>query len=358
MAGVNPKILISGEFSRHTKTALELDDDVVLTYYIDDTDGTQSLADGRTIKTLPHTSEEVSFIEQIFARLDPLLAIDFERSSTTNGSDIDIYSVIDASDWKKNDFGEVADQKHKRRAGVWWDVLWRDTDGKSSQNNSDLFTIIHEIGHALGLSHPNERPYNKKWDSSDTVMSYNKGPNGWDTQYSPSDLQALQLIWGSQDASVQTFVETEKSNNKIKEFFGTRKNDDIIATNGDDDVFGYNGNDEIEGLSGDDILFGDGGNDDLYGGKGDDILDGGYGENWLRGGPGEDRFVLDIRGYQTINDFNRYEDELWVVKGNKTYWNWDWECDGNRTYIYDRKGGDDIAEFNGCYNLEKAYIFG
>ena len=101
MAGINPKILISGEFSRHTKTALELDDDVVLTYYIDDTDGTQSLADGRSITTLPHTTEEVRFIEQIFAQLDPLLAIDFERSSTTNGSDIDIYSVIDASDWKK-----------------------------------------------------------------------------------------------------------------------------------------------------------------------------------------------------------------------------------------------------------------
>ena len=56
MAGVNPNFLISSKFSRHTKAALDLDDDVVLTYYIDDFNGRQTLEDGRTIKTLPHTA--------------------------------------------------------------------------------------------------------------------------------------------------------------------------------------------------------------------------------------------------------------------------------------------------------------
>ena len=356
--GVNPKFLISKQFSRHTKAALNLDDDDVLTYYIDDTNGTQSLADGRTITTLPHTSEETSFIIQIFNQLGSLLAIDFERSPTNQGSDIDIYSVADVSDWKKNDLGEVVDQKQRRRSGSWWDVLWRDTDGKGSQNDSDLFTIIHEIGHALGLSHPKEKPYSKKWDSSDTVMSYNEGPNGWDTKFSTSDLEALQMIWGSSDGSVQPGDQDQKTGGKIKEFFGVKGSDDIIATYGDDDVYCYGGNDTVEGLSGDDIIYGGNGDDDLYGGKGDDILDAGKGENWVQGGRGRDTFVIDLKGYQIIDDFNLKDDEFWIVRGSRTYWKWGFEYEGNKTYIYDQKSGDDIAELNGRHNLNKAYIFG
>ena len=32
----------------------------------------------------------------------------------------------------------------------------------------------HEIGHSLGLSHPNQDPYNKNWNSSDAIMSLNQ----------------------------------------------------------------------------------------------------------------------------------------------------------------------------------------
>ena len=105
MAGVNPKLLISAKFSRHTKAALEIDDDDVLTYYINDSDGKQTLADGRRIRTLPHTVEEVRFIEAIFDDLDSLLAIEFRRSRNNKVSDIDIYSVVKSSDWGKDDLG-------------------------------------------------------------------------------------------------------------------------------------------------------------------------------------------------------------------------------------------------------------
>ena len=358
MAGVNPKLLISAKFSRHTKAALEIDDDDVLTYYIDDSDGKQTLADGRRIRTLPHTVEEVRFIEAIFDDLDSLLAIEFRRSRNNKVSDIDIYSVVKSSDWGKDDLGEVADQGDRHSGGTWWDVLWRDTDGKNSQNKSDLYSIIHEIGHSLGLSHPNEKPYSRKWDSSDTVMSYNKGPNGWDTRFSSSDLQALQTIWGSQDGSVKVKGQKKNSGSKVEEFFGTRRDDDIIATNGDDDVFGFGGNDLIQGLSGNDVLYGDAGDDLLFGGKGDDVLDAGRGINGLKGGRGQDMFVVDVKGYQIIRDFNLQQDELWIVRGSKTYWKWDWEFDGNRTYIFDQKSGDDIAELKGRHNLNNAFIYG
>ena len=79
---VDPKFLISPQFSRHTKAALALDDDNVLTYFIDDTDGRQTLADGRLITTVPHAPDEVAFIENMFNDLDQHLEIDFERART------------------------------------------------------------------------------------------------------------------------------------------------------------------------------------------------------------------------------------------------------------------------------------
>ena len=48
-----------------------------------------------------------------------------------------------------------------------WDILWLDS---SSDLNFNRNTIIHEIGHSLGLSHPNEDPTNSLWDTDITVM--------------------------------------------------------------------------------------------------------------------------------------------------------------------------------------------
>ena len=60
-------------------------------------------------------------------------------------------------------------------------------------------TIVHEIGHALGLSHPFEDPTNGNWTTEDTVMSYNISPDGWDTWFSDLDIAALMQIWGVED---------------------------------------------------------------------------------------------------------------------------------------------------------------
>ena len=146
-------------------------------------------------------------------------------------------------------------------------------------------------------------------------MSHNKGPNGWGTSFSSSDLEALQAIWGSKDGPVNV---KSYSGSKVREYFGTRSNDDIIASSGDDDVFGLKGDDIIEGFSGDDVLYGDAGDDLLIGGKGHDVLDGARGENSLRGGQGEDMFVVEVKEYQIIRDYSLKQDELWIVKGSKT----------------------------------------
>ena len=75
-------------------------------------------------------------------------------------------------------------------------MYWKDTDGLASLSDFDANTIVHEIGHMLGLSHPNNDPSNPAWTTDDTVMSYNISPDGWDTWFSDADLIALQSIWG------------------------------------------------------------------------------------------------------------------------------------------------------------------
>jgi hypothetical protein len=52
------------------------------------------------------------------------------------------------------------------------------------------------------------------------------------------------------------------------------------------------------------------------------------------------------------------KDELWILKGSNTYWQWEWEYDGGNTYIYDLKSGDDFAELEGRHNLNRALLFG
>ena len=357
---VNPEFLISKNFSRHTKNALNLDDDNILTYYIDDVSGGQMLADGRSITTLAHSDDEIAFIESMFDDLDSNLAIDFERAASSRSSDIDIYSVVKVSGWDRDTLGEVADQEKQRRAGSWWDVLWRDTDGKNRQNNSDLYSIIHETGHALGLSHPKEKPFSPRWDSSDTVMSYNPSPEGYNTSFSASDVEALQLIWGLPGGSQQPDSGVEmpvQQGGSSKEVIGSGRADDLIGGTGDDDIFGFAGDDYADGGAGDDVIFGDRGDDILVGGKGDDILEGGKGFNLAEGGRGRDLFVIAPKGYLVIDDFQIKQDDLWILNNGKTYWNWGWETSGNRTYLYDMKTGDDFAELKGRHNLDRASVF-
>ena len=78
-------------------------------------------------------------------------------------------------------------------------ILWKNDDKVSDTTNLQKYTLTHEIGHALGLSHPNEDPYNTNWDSSDTIMSYNVPKSGYSTSFSEADLNALISIWGRED---------------------------------------------------------------------------------------------------------------------------------------------------------------
>ena len=158
-------------------------------------------------------------------------------------------------------------------------------------------TLLHEIGHSLGLKHPTEvwtdfaaNPpvVHNVWSVDDpnlTIMSQLPGGTGHLTAI---DIQAIQSIYGT-DAQDGTQVASWSWNATTQTLTQTG-----YATA--DAVRGSSVKDVINGMDGDDRLFGLNGNDSLYGGNGNDSLEGGPGSDKLFGGAGDDVYFLDATG--------------------------------------------------------------
>ncbi len=240
--------LVSESLSNHAQNLLAKDDDEVIHYYLHLKAGWTYLDkyefDGKDFKTyknniraysVGHDNESINFIRYIFTKLDSLIDIDFEEMNNDNGSDIDIFSVNYSSTLSANGVGQLINQTMS--LGSWSEILWKRTGQNGKLNDNDKNTIIHEIGHSLGLSHPYNDPFNEKWNTDHSVMSYLEGPNGWNTWYSEEDIKALQSIWGREnDDGIVTYSGSYKDY-KFKKTFA---NELIINTEiGDEFITNY-----------------------------------------------------------------------------------------------------------------------
>jgi serralysin len=230
----------------------------------------------------------------------------------------------------------------------------------------DFHTLLHEIGHALGLKHSFEAP-NAIPSSFDsylyTVMSYTASP--WSDQYdsyssfAPTtpmyyDLLAVQAMYGRATS-------VNPSNNTYTFVDGTQYWQTINDTGGVDTIV-YSGSESsrinlnpgqlsavseaiefdngaktratvtiapnvvIEnatGGSGNDTLIGNAANNILNGGAGNDTLSGGLGNDTLTGGNGMDYFVFNtalnastngdgIRDFSAVDDTIRLENAIFT----------------------------------------------
>lgn len=212
-----------------------------------------------------------------------------------------------------------------------------------SSGEFSALTLIHELGHALGLKHPfsqtdSEGPYLPSAENSSqwTVMSYNNRTSEYYLRYSPLDIAALQYLYGpsTADSGDDTYTPATGTSNFIWDGNGINAIDGSALTQAltlylEPGYWGYIGSkstlisdpgqitvnfgtvieratggsaaDTITGNSADNRIDGLGGNDMLSGGAGNDLLDGGEGNDTfyalsgkdaIYGGNGTDRLVI------------------------------------------------------------------
>lgn len=153
-----------------------------------------------TINTYDHDTQHKIFIRSIFERLDPLLDLDFFEANSFGSSDINVYRAWSNSHGEGVNAGLThgaysGGSTHFNTDSV--DISWTDIDSNDKFTDTEKDSIVHEIGHALGLK---DLGFDPKWDNHDSVMSYNLHDGVLSkTWFTEADIKAMQSIWGAED---------------------------------------------------------------------------------------------------------------------------------------------------------------
>jgi serralysin len=198
------------------------------------------------------------------AYISDLTGIQFVETAT--GTDADIHlanvnlspsNVTGLCSWHSS-YGYSGDQlrSYTADAYVYLDnVEWRGQNMNLTAGTDGYETLLHELGHALGLKHPFDTTDDNtatlpsaQDNTANTLMSYTTRGGPYAT-YSQDDIAALNWLYGGD---------------------GLRGAYGINSTSGGRYITGTSGADTLTGTAADDKLEGDGGNDMIDGGAGMD----------------------------------------------------------------------------------------
>ena len=215
-------------------------------------------------------------------------------------------------------------------------------------------TVIHELGHAMGLKHPfqsdvNEAPYLPASEdiTAWTQMSYNSDPAQDHAVYSPLDIAALQYLYGPStsartgddsytvSASAANFIWDGAGKDTLSAstlsqpvtlylepgFWGYVGSKAATITSAGqvtvnfgsviENLVGGAGNDSLYGNAAANTITGGAGNDTLYGAAGDDTLDGGAGTDTASySGLKSDYTIAPVAGGYTVSGGSEGTDTL------------------------------------------------
>jgi hypothetical protein len=138
------------------------------------------------------SSSEKSVWTEILVNLDRIIDSDFSITSNYFSSQIDVFGY-NGSD--NSILGQTTPYTNGYSVVEMNDTAIADYASDSNVSYLDMYkgTAMHELGHALGLQHPNDDPYSASL--SETIMAYgNFGENS--TTYTQQDIAALILANG------------------------------------------------------------------------------------------------------------------------------------------------------------------
>lgn len=224
------------------------------------------------IEAIRVRDEDYEWAVDVFNELDYYLEPEFVLTEDINQADLRLWGTTGYNLMSESStlFGFATPFNAQEKGYV--DVVVN-VDAGIASGDTDEFdpenthTALHEIGHALGLSHPGvygrDLPNWDLYDSEDTIMSYNHPDDGIHAGfYSEGDILALREIWGA-EGSYQS-----PSQNNVEFIYsmtgkGKMKGDSKKSTNyifDNLDKFGKKGADKITKFrpnSGDTLIFTD-----------------------------------------------------------------------------------------------------
>jgi serralysin len=165
--------------------------------------GTGSNEPGQNFQEITATGSLSSAVELALARYAAVANLTFTPITETTSVHADIRFAI--ADLPSAEIGYFPGDPAGKSGDVWFDS---DTDWENlafpGTTNSQFLVVMHEIGHALGLSHPgfSMDPSHVGWDY--TIMSYQSYPNapfnfsgGIPTSPMLDDVAAIQYMYGA-----------------------------------------------------------------------------------------------------------------------------------------------------------------
>jgi Ca2+-binding RTX toxin-like protein len=269
-----------------------------------------------TTSTSTFTAAQRANMEDVFAEFSSMSGVVFVEVDSGAGM-IDLHNVDGSS------YGGWANVSNSSETYTSNGIFVVDNSGDYDEGSYGYLTMLHELGHAMGLQHPFEGMIQldpSVDDEEHTVMTYNATWPYVDN-LGTFDVQALQHLYGDAiDISDWTFTYTSALLT-------------VEGSTGADTIVGVSGSNRLYGKKGRDDLFGRDDDDAIYGGKGNDTISGLYGDDKLKGGDGNDTIYGSMDGSAGYSDADR----LYGGNGQDTLYG-----QGGSDKLYGNKGTDTL----------------